>query len=156
METGIRRKDRMLTETEARAVLQRGEYGVLSVVDEDSYPYGVPVNYVYDGDNIYFHCAQEGHKVEALRHSPKACFTVVGPTEVLPDKFSTRYESAVAFVKGFEVTDAAEKTEALQKLVLKYAPDFVSEGDRYIAGALSRAAVYRLQIEAVTGKARRR
>lgn len=43
----MRRKDRLLTEKEAREILSEGEYGVLSTMGENGYPYGVPVNYVY-------------------------------------------------------------------------------------------------------------
>lgn len=60
----MRRKDRLLTEKEAKEILSEGEYGVLSTIGEDGYPYGVPVNYVYLNDSIYFHCAADvGHKL---------------------------------------------------------------------------------------------
>jgi nitroimidazol reductase NimA-like FMN-containing flavoprotein (pyridoxamine 5'-phosphate oxidase superfamily) len=48
--TTIRRKDRALSEEEAFKILKAGEYGVLSTVGEDGYPYGVPVSYAYTGD----------------------------------------------------------------------------------------------------------
>ena len=51
----MRRKDRELTEEEARAVLRRAEYGVLSLVTEDGAPYAVPMSYAAVGDAIYFH-----------------------------------------------------------------------------------------------------
>ena len=44
----IRRKDRILDEKSAIALLEKGEYGVLSMVDGDS-SYAVPVNFVFDG-----------------------------------------------------------------------------------------------------------
>ena len=67
MKREMRRKDRLLTEKEAREILSEGEYGVLSTMGENGYPYGVPVNYVYLNDNIYFHCAADvGPKLENI------------------------------------------------------------------------------------------
>lgn len=56
-----------------------------------------PVNYVKEGDSIYFHCAPEGYKLECLRENPKVSFTVVGATQIVPGKFTTGYESTIAF-----------------------------------------------------------
>ena len=54
----LRRKNQQLSETEARSILKNGTHGVLSVQGDDGYPYGVPMNYVYGDDAIYFHCAK--------------------------------------------------------------------------------------------------
>ena len=50
--------------------------GVLSVIGDDGYPYGVPINYVYDEKEnaLYFHGAKEGHKIDAIKKSGKVCF----------------------------------------------------------------------------------
>ena len=34
---------------------------------EDGYAYGVPLNYVYVDNSIYFHCAKEGHKLDNIK-----------------------------------------------------------------------------------------
>ena len=60
----IRRKDRALDASAAKRLLAHGEYGILSTVDADGQPCGVPLNYVYRNDAIYFHCAHAGHKIE--------------------------------------------------------------------------------------------
>ena len=77
----MRRSDWRLAEDEAKQILVQGEYGILSTIGEDGFPYGVPLSYAYDGEKIYFHCAADvGHKLENLDFSNKACFTVVGKT----------------------------------------------------------------------------
>ncbi len=81
----LRRKNQQLSETEARSILKNGTYGVLSVQGDDGYPYGVPMNYVYGDDAIYFHCAKEGHKLEGFQRSDKVSFCVVGEDEVIPE-----------------------------------------------------------------------
>src|SRR5512139_1817387 len=100
----MRKKDRAVSEDEAKGILLKGEYGILSTVSPDGQPYGVPLNYSYTGDGIYFHCAVEGHKLENIQANNKVSFCVVGQTEVLPEKFSTKYESVIVFGEASEVT----------------------------------------------------
>lgn len=47
MDREMRRKDRKIETDEAIKILKTGEYGVLSTVDIDGYPYGVPINYIW-------------------------------------------------------------------------------------------------------------
>lgn len=71
--------------------------------------YIVPVNYVYDGINIYCHSA-EGMKIDMMRENPEVCF------EVDKIKDITNWQSAIAWGKFEEITDMAEKQTVLQKL----------------------------------------
>ncbi len=101
----MRRKDRELGYEEIINILMNNMYGVLSTVSQEGYPYGVPVSYVYNQEEIYFHCAGEGHKFDNISADRKVSFCVVGQTCVLPDKFSTNYESVIAFGEAREVFD---------------------------------------------------
>ena len=93
----IRRKDRILDNELAIRLLEEAEYGFLAMSGINGYGYGIPINYVKEGDSIYFHCAPEGYKLECLRENPKVSFTVVGATQIVPGKFTTGYESTIAF-----------------------------------------------------------
>jgi nitroimidazol reductase NimA-like FMN-containing flavoprotein (pyridoxamine 5'-phosphate oxidase superfamily) len=150
----MRRKDRETSEEEARQLLLRGEYGVLSTVGPGGEPYGVPLSYVYREGEVYFHSAPEGRKLENLTPGAVASFCVVGATEILPEKFSTRYESVI--VSG-EVRELAceEKEAALGWLVDKYAPEFLSQGEAYIADAKGATRVLALRVRHISGKRRR-
>lgn len=68
----IRRQDRLLEKEKAISLLKNGEYGVLSMQDEENGAYGVPINYVWNKKNsIYIHCAPEGRKFtlyQTLQH----------------------------------------------------------------------------------------
>jgi nitroimidazol reductase NimA-like FMN-containing flavoprotein (pyridoxamine 5'-phosphate oxidase superfamily) len=123
----IRRKDKELFETDAHRILDCGSYGVLSVLGDYDYPYGIPLNYVWDGNKIYFHSALEGHKLDAIRRHPNVSFCVVGQEIVQPQKLTTFYQSAVVFGTAQEVTDLKEIQYALTLLCKKYAPDFPEE-----------------------------
>ena len=150
----IRRKDREITTREAIEILDSAEYGVLSTVGKDGQPYGVPLSYVYRNSSIYFHCALIGQKLDNIADNPRVSFCVVGKTKVLPFKFATEYESAVAFGLASEVY-GNERYNALVWLLEKYCPDFVDEGKQYIGLKDKATKVIKIEISHVSGKARR-
>jgi len=154
MDRELRRKDRGITELEAWELLERGEYGVLSTISADGAPYGVPLSYCVIDHRIYFHSAREGHKLENIAADNRLSFCVVGATQVLPEKFSTRYESVIVFGRAAEVSDM-EKQRALEGLVAKYSSGFLEAGLKYIATDSQRTRVFRIDIETVSGKARK-
>lgn len=154
MDHPMRRKDRQLPEKRAIAILEDGEYGILSTYGEDGYPYGVPLSYVYHGRCIYFHGAGSGHKMENYSFCPRVSFCVVGKTHVLTDVFSTNYESAIVFGRIHEVMDNSKKLQALHLLVAKYAPENTENGNRYAEKSLQNVHVYCMEAEQITGKAR--
>ena len=63
----MRRKRQQLSRAEAEAILERGTSGVLAVAGDDGYPYAVPLSYVYQDGKLWFHCANSGHKLDAVR-----------------------------------------------------------------------------------------
>lgn len=155
----MRRKDRQLTEEEAMDVVRKGEYGVLATVGDDGKPYSVPLSYVLDEEKgaLYFHgTAAGGQKMDNILANPSVCFTVVMDTEVLPAQFSTKYYSANVFGTAKVVKEEEEKKKALLLLVRKYAPDYEEQGRAYIERAIGAVAVVRLDVEQVTGKARKK
>lgn len=153
MQHELRRKDRGMSESEARALLERGEYGILSLCGADNEPYGVPLSYCLLDNAIYFHCALEGRKLTLLADNNRASFCVVGATEVIPEKFSTRYESVIVSGKVTEALDA-DKQRGLEALVDKYCPDYHEKGLQYIGADAAKTRVFKLQIDTVCGKAR--
>lgn len=150
----IRRSDREVTIQEAKALLDKAEYGVLSTVDKEGQPYGVPLSFVYRNDGIYFHCALSGHKLENIDKSPKVSFCVVGNTKILPDKFATEYESVVVFGVASEIKEA-EKHSAMLWLLEKYSLDFIEEGKLCIEQKDKATRCFKIEICHISGKARR-
>lgn len=151
----LRRDDRRLDDTAAMALLKRGEYGILSTVDHHRRPYGIPVNYVVMEERIFFHCATEGQKLVNITTNQDVSFCVVGRTELIPEKFSTRYESVVVSGAADIVDDQVLKKNALRALVAKYAPDHTSAGEHYIDKLMDKTAVVGITISHLAGKARR-
>ena len=149
----LRRKDRAITEEEAIALLNRAEYGVLSTVTENGKPYGVPLNFCILDHCIYFHCAVEGQKIDNIKQNKSVSFCTVGNTEILHDKFSTKYESAIVSGEVKEVFDM-NKQIALEGLLLKYSPEFIEKGIKYIEDLSEKTRVFKITINKLTGKAR--
>lgn len=150
----MRRQDRKLTQTETDAILQNGTYGVLSMIGENDYAYGVPLSYVYTENQLYFHCALEGQKLTCIRKANKVSFCVVGKAVALPDKFSMEYTSAIVFGAASEVYDM-EKNTALMAFVEKYSSNYIAAGKAYADSAHHNTVVFKIDIEHITGKARK-
>ena len=117
-------------------------------------PYGVPLSYACDATSIYFHSATEGHKVDNISENPYVSFCVVGDVSTIPEKFTTRYESAIAFGR-VQLLEGDMKKRALMLLIEKYSPDFIDKGADYIDKAADKTNVYRILIQYLSGKARR-
>ena len=147
----LRRKDKQMSQVETDRLLTQEEYGVLSTLGEDGQPYGVPLNYVFKENAIYFHCALVGHKLANIDTNPKVSFCVVGNVEVLPADFSTHYVSAVVFGRASEV-QGTERDNALEWLLEKYSPDFMEEGKKYIEKLDKATKVIKIEIKHIAGK----
>lgn len=157
MQREIRRKDRAIPEEEARALLENGEYGILATIDSDGQPYGTPISYAVMNNAVYIHCATLGQKIDNMAASAKVCFTVVGPTEpVYETSFSTYYSSCMVFGKARLVTDDKEKRDSLMILAEKYLPEHMDKAEENITGSWKRTAVYAIDIERITGKAKKK
>jgi len=147
----MRRHDKEISREAAEAILQAGEYGVLSTMGDNGYPYGVPLSYSYKNNCIYFHCAREGHKLDNIKNNEKVSFCVVGKTEVLPEDFNTRYQSVIVFGKASEL-QGQEKHDALVSLLEKYSAGFIEKGLEYIKKDSELAKIIKIEIEHITGK----
>ena len=154
MEKPLRRADRAMALDDAQSLLARATYGVLSTVGSDGVPYSTPLSYVYADNRIYFHCAHEGRKLDNIAAHPTVSFCVVGHTQTLPREFATQYESVVAFGSACTV-GGEEKRAALLHLLEKYSPEFMVSGMKYLEGKFVETTVVRIDIDHLTGKARR-
>lgn len=139
---------------ETLSILEKSEYGILSTISSENEPYGVPLNYCLISQCIYVHCALEGRKVDNIIGNPRVSFCVVGKTKVLPDKFGTKYESCI--VQGVASESFGEEKQlALEGLIRKYSENFVSEGLKYIEKLKDKTRVFKIQVESISGKARK-
>ena len=153
----MRKKERELSRPESEEILANGMYGILSMNAGDDYGYGVPLSYVFQDNSIYLHCALEGKKLTYLRHHNKVTFCVVSEAEPAPDKYSMRYKSVIVFGRAIELNNREEKVKTLIDLVKKYYtdPEHIKKGKEVAANFVDKTVVIRIDINHLTGKARR-
>ena len=149
----VRRRDRLMDKERARQLLGTAEYGVLSMIDETGRPYGIPVNFVWDGKNaIYIHCAPEGKKLRAIAAHPAVSFCIIGRVNLLPDKFTTEYESVLLTGNARADLTPQERMHALELLVNKLSADFKELGRTYSEKSFHRVQIIRVDFTEYTGK----
>ena len=63
----MRRFKQQIPEAECIQILKEQPRGVLSMLGDDDYPYGIPMDHWHCEENgrLYFHCAKTGHKLDA-------------------------------------------------------------------------------------------
>ena len=147
----LRRFKQAASQEECEAVLAAAPRGVLAVHGENGYPYGLPINYVYAGGKIYFHCAKAGHKLDAVRANDKVCFTVLSEPVKNPGEWWYCFTSVICFGRICEVSDEVRHDALLRKLGLKYFPEGYDMEDDMRRNA-PRAVVLEFRIEHMTGK----
>ena len=149
----MRREKQALSREECSSILHRNSSGVLSLADEKGWPYAVPLNYVFDGKNLYFHCAAQGEKTGILERSSRAVFTVIDQDETVPEKLTSKYLSVIVKGQAEVIPNDEEAREALMHLGRKYSGIL---GEQAIADHIDQAwekvRVIRLIPEEATGK----
>ncbi len=148
----MRRTDRERDRAFALAVIDRCEYGVAAISTGEEMPYCIPLSLVRVEDELYFHCALEGYKLDLLRKNPKVCISFVGSNQAASDSFTTYFQSAVVMGTAYEVTQEQEKIAALRALCEKLTPANMEDFDNAIARSLARTGVWGIHMEQVTGK----
>ena len=146
----MRRFKQQLSNEECEEILNNCSSGVLAVIGDNGYPYAVPLSYVYLNNKIYFHCAKEGHKVDAVNNNDKVSFCVVSKDEVVPEELTTYFKSVIIFGKAKKL-DGEELRNAAIQLGLKYYNN-KDAVNKEVEKAFERMACYEITIEHITGK----
>ncbi len=135
------------------AILKTEPRGVLSVLGDEGYPYGVPMDHWYceEDGRLYFHSGKQGHKIDAIRQCDKASFCVYDAGYRQPGEWALNIRSVIVFGRIRVVEDAARAVEITRRLSYKYTDDtaYIEEEIRqYSEGLL----VFELIPEHITGK----
>jgi nitroimidazol reductase NimA-like FMN-containing flavoprotein (pyridoxamine 5'-phosphate oxidase superfamily) len=144
---------RELNDTQIEALLKDQVIGRIGCHSAETM-YVVPVNYVYDGTNIYCHSAK-GMKIDMMRENPQVCFEVDNIKEV------TNWQSVIAWGKFEEITEMAEKQQVLQKLTDRITPyimdDSVTREHGFVdeesdIGTTVELIIYKIIVSKKTGR----
>ena len=149
----MRRIKQQLSDAEALEILAKAKRGVLSVVGDDGWPYGIWLNphYRREDGRIYFHGAKEGHKIDALRRDARVSFTVIDDGVQDEGGWAYTFRSVVVFGRIDFVKDQAFALELCRELARRFNP---SEEDieKEIRMAGARVQMLCLIPEHITGK----
>ena len=148
----MRRSRQALSQADCERILNENTSGVLSVLGEDGYPYGVPLSYVYDAGKLYFHSAMEGHKLDAIRDHNQVSFTVIAQDHVVPEEYTTYFRSVIVFGRARILELDTEKRYAIERLAEKYMPNLPEGRQQEIEKEFHRLCMIELTVERMTGK----
>ena len=147
------RKKQKLSEEECIRVLQSEKRGVLSVIGENGYPYGMPMNHWYDeaDGKLYFHCGNVGHRLDALKKDGRVSFCTYDKGFCEPDQWALKIKSVIVFGKMEIVDDPHRIVDITAKLSHKFTQDeaYIQEEIQHHA---SRTRLLVLTPEHICGK----
>ena len=142
-----------LTKEECIDILKREPRGILSVLGDDDYPYGMPMNHYYceEDGRLYFHGGKSGHKIDAVRRHDKASFCVYDQGVRQEGEWFLRIRSVIVFGR-IEIIEDQEKTYEISRLLsYKFTAD-----EKYIETEIQhsgpRTLLFALIPEHITGK----
>jgi len=130
-----------LRDTDALAILREGSLGRLGCIAA-GWPYVVPVNYFFDGKDIYIH-SLPGKKIDALRDNRRVCLQV----DEIKDTYNWR--SVIAYGTFEEVSSEETRENVLAKLYSRL-PHMTPVESRLVKG-LKETIVFRIKVDEVTG-----
>lgn len=111
----------------------------------DGITYIVPVNYVYDGVNLYAHSAK-GMKIDMMRKNPEVCFQADAIQDLL------NWKSVIAWGKFEEIIDMLEKQQVMQKIINKVMPLMNGETAQPSHGFTAEASDVGTEVELILYK----
>ena len=146
----MRRKDRERDLAFGLAVIDECEYGTVAIQGEQ--PYCLPLSLVRVGEDLYFHCALEGKKMDLLRKSSAVWVSFVGENVAAEDDFTTYFRSAMVKGRALEVTDDAEKVAVLRALCEKLTPGHMPAFDSEVARSFAVTGIWKIHMDEITAK----
>ncbi len=135
-----------MSPADMHALLQRESFGHLGC-SSDGRPYVVPMNYAYDGKELYFFTT-EGMKTQFIDTNPKVCLQV---EEVLD---GSQWRSVMVIGNAEKLT-RTEDTQRAMKAITERNPSLTPAISATQVDSLGRAvdiALYRITPEVIDGR----
>jgi nitroimidazol reductase NimA-like FMN-containing flavoprotein (pyridoxamine 5'-phosphate oxidase superfamily) len=149
----MRRFRQQISREECIRILQEQPRGVLSMLGDDDYPYGIPLDHWYCEENgrLYFHCAKTGHKLDAVRKHDKVSYCVCDEGFRKEGEWALNIRSVIVFGK----IEMVEDTETIYEIARKLSRRFTDDEEyieREIQKSGPRTLMFRLRPEHIRGK----
>jgi nitroimidazol reductase NimA-like FMN-containing flavoprotein (pyridoxamine 5'-phosphate oxidase superfamily) len=149
----LRRKDRKVESKEGiEKIISKAK--VLRVAfTSNQQPYIVPVNFGYNQNTFYFHCAKKGKKLEMIKANPNVAFELEGDVELvsgdIPCEFTMAYESVIGNGTASIVHETQEKILGLNHIMRQYSDEVVI---KYKKDLVDRMLIVKIEVDELTGK----
>ena len=149
----MRRFKQQISAEECVRILREQPRGILSMIGDDGYPYGIPLDHWFsEKDNcLYFHCAKVGQKIDAITTYDKVSYCVMDEGFRRDGEWALNIKSVVVFGRMRIVEDEDKKREICTNLVRKFTDD-EAYLQKELANAFPRVNCLELTIEHMTGK----
>ena len=149
----MRRFNQQITDAECKEILKKTKRGVLSLLGEDGYPYGIPMDHWYceEDNRIYFHGAKEGHKIDAIKACDKASYCVYDEGYRKEGEWALNITSVITFGRIRLVEDEDTARKICTELVKKFTDD-QEYLEKELKNAFPRVQCLELIPEHMTGK----
>lgn len=149
----LTRKSKQISSEECLAILKNEKRGVLSVIGDGGYPYGMPMNHFYNEKDgcVYFHCGKEGHRTDSLKRCDKVSFCVYDSGYRKDGEWALNIKSVIIFGKVEIIDDLETISEITSELSRKFTDDEVYIANE-IAHFASKTLLLKLTPEHICGK----
>ena len=142
-----------ISREECIEILRNEPRGVLSVLGDDDYPYGLPINHFYceEDGKLYFHSGMKGHKIDAIRRHDEASFCVYDSGYRKEGEWALNIRSVIVFGR-IEIIEEKDKIyDIARRLSYKFTDD-EAYIERELKNAGPRTFMFALVPEHITGK----
>ena len=142
-----------LPQEECIEILKNEPRGVLSVLGDDGYPYGMPINQYYceEDGKIYFHSGKKGHKVDAIKRCDKASFCAYDQGFRREGEWVLNIRSVIVFGR-IEIIEDTEKVYEISRRLSRKFTDDEAYIEHEIVKSGPRTLMFALVPEHMTGK----
>ena len=149
----MRRIKQQISHEECVQVLKEQLRGVLSVIGDDGYPYGIPINHWYseEENKLYFHSGPAGHKLDAIAACDKVSYCVMDEGFRKEGDWALNIKSVVVFGRMHLVEDDDKKLQICSDITRKFTDDEAYLQEE-IKNHFARVVCMELEIEHMTGK----
>jgi len=152
----MRRKEREVTDpVEIQSIIKNADVCRIALVD-DGKPYMVTLNFGYAPGKpsaLYFHCANEGRKLDIIEKYNQACFQMDTDHELITAKkacgFTMNFKSIVGTGIISKVQTKEEKVEGLNCIMNQYSD---RNNFEYEHKMLEATTILKLEIDSMTAK----
>lgn len=149
----MRRSKQQISREECIEILKNEPRGVLSVLGDDGYPYGMPINHFYNEEDgrLYFHSGMKGHKVDAIERCDKASYCVYDGGYRKEGEWALNIRSVIVFGRIEIISDREKIYDIARRLSHKFTND-EEYIEREIKHSGPRTLMFALVPEHMTGK----